>query len=389
MVRPGGEAAVDVAVIGIAKTISPGDEGVEQMIRIHMSAEDLMQTRFAFSPLWEVVASFRALTDAARHVLHLPWMTRARKDLRGLDLNPVWALVRPEGYIPDFLTPPPATPFPNFSAEIERLRQTEPQRVREEVTRLVGQNPQRDRELKVYLGDPHGAVERLAEALLDYHERVMAPHWPRLHTLLEGDVLKRARTLAFEGPEALFSGLHRAVRYRQGVVEVDKRWEQEVDPDGHGLLLIPVVFAWPDVYVISDAPWQPTLVYSPRGVARMWESEPPQTGEPLRAALGRGRASVLKSLVVPSTTTELARVLGTSPGSVSQHLSRLRRAGLVEPHRVGRRVYYRLSSSGESLLGVFGEGPDDFPARRPATKEELGAALPEEVYQNTTTNKGL
>ncbi len=121
----------------------------------------------------------------------------------------------------------------------------------------------------------------------------------------------------------------------------------------------------------------------------MWESEPPQMGEPLRAALGRGRASVLKSLVVPSTTTELARVLGASPGSVSQHLSRLRRAGLVEPHRVGRRVYYRLSSSGESLLGVFGEGPDDFPARRPATKEELGAAPPEEVYQNTTTNKGL
>ena len=91
---------------------------------------------------------------------------------------------------------------------------------------------------------------------------------------------------------------------------------------------------------------------------------------------------------MPSTTTELARVLGASPGSVSQHLSRLRRAGLVEPHRVGRRVYYRLSSSGESLLGVFGEGPD-FPARRPATKEELGAAPPEEVYQNTTTNKGL
>jgi hypothetical protein len=36
----------------------------------------------------------------------------------------------------------------------------------------------------------------------------------------------------------------------------------------------------------------------------MWESEPPQTGEPLGAALSHGRASILKSLVVPSTTTE-------------------------------------------------------------------------------------
>jgi DNA-binding transcriptional ArsR family regulator len=33
----------------------------------------------------------------------------------------------------------------------------------------------------------------------------------------------------------------------------------------------------------------------------------------------------------------------------------LRRAGLVEPHRRGRRVYYRLSLCGEQLLDLFGE----------------------------------
>lgn len=33
------------------------------MIRIKVSADDLMQTRFAFSPLWEVVASYRVLVD--------------------------------------------------------------------------------------------------------------------------------------------------------------------------------------------------------------------------------------------------------------------------------------------------------------------------------------
>ena len=195
-----------------------------------------------------------------------------------------------------------------------------------EVERVRGQRPGSDPALEACLADPGGSVARLAEALVAYHERVMAPYWPRLHTLLEGDVLKRARTLAFEGPEALFAGLHRAVGYRQGVVEVEKRWEQEVDPDGRGILLIPVAFAWPDVYVIIDAPWQPTLVYAPRGVARLWESELPGTDEAIEAALGRGRARVLKSLAVPSTTTELARAMGVSAGAVSQHLSRLRRA---------------------------------------------------------------
>jgi DNA-binding transcriptional ArsR family regulator len=327
------------------------------MIRIRASAEDLMQTRFAFSPLWEVVASFRALVDPSRHAIHLPWMMQAREELRGLELGPLRALAQPEGYIPDFLTPPPTTPFPHFSAEIEALRKTPPERVLEEVGRLVGQSSgsDRDRELQAYLTDPSGSVECLAQTLVDYYERVIAPFWPRLNTLLEGDVLRRARTLAFEGPEVLFAGLHRAVRYRRGAIEVDKSWEQEVDPNGRGVLLIPVAFAWPDLYVITDTFWQPTLVYSPRGVATLWESRRPPTGEALNAALGRGRASVLKSLTAPSTTTELARTLGSSPATVSQHLTRLRHAGLVEAHRRGRRVYYRLSANGESLLNLLDE----------------------------------
>ena len=52
---------------------------------------------------------------------------------------------------------------------------------------------------------------------------------------------------------------------------------------------------------------------------------------------------------------ELALQLRLSPAAVSAHLSRLKAAELVEPYRSGRRVYYRLSCAGESLLGIFGE----------------------------------
>jgi DNA-binding transcriptional ArsR family regulator len=328
------------------------------MIRIHVSAEDLAQTRFAFSPLWETVESYRAILDPGRHALHLPWISWAREELGGWDLGPLAALVRAEGYMPDFLTPPPTSPFPEFLAEVELLRSTPPERVREEVGRLkVVDSPV----LRAYLEDPAGSVERLAALLVRYHRRVLASHWPRLHTLLEADVFKRARTLAFHGPEALFGGLHRSVGFRSGVIVLDKDFEAEVDPGGRGVLLIPVAFAWPDIHVIIDAPWQPTLVYSPRGVARLWETGRPPVDEAMRAALGAGRASVLKSLVVPFTTTELARSLAVSPGTVSQHLARLRGAGLVEPHRRGRRVYYRLSLCGERLLDLFGELDDESP----------------------------
>jgi len=75
----------------------------------------------------------------------------------------------------------------------------------------------------------------------------------------------------------------------------------------------------------------------------------------LEAALSPGRASVLKGCLTPRTTTDLARELGLSPAAVSAHLSRLKVAGLIERHRSGRKVFYRLGDAGESLLEIFGE----------------------------------
>ena len=67
-----------------------------------------------------------------------------------------------------------------------------------------------------------------------------------------------------------------------------------------------------------------------------------------------GRASVLAELInTPATTTELAHHLHLTAGAVSQHLSLLQRAGLVNPQRSGKRVYYQLSPKGSDLLRLF------------------------------------
>jgi len=61
-----------------------------------------------------------------------------------------------------------------------------------------------------------------------------------LCVLLEGDVLKRAQALAFGGPEALFDDLHPTVRYRDGLLEVEKPFQIEgVTPSGRGILFVP------------------------------------------------------------------------------------------------------------------------------------------------------
>jgi DNA-binding transcriptional ArsR family regulator len=184
----------------------------------------------------------------------------------------------------------------------------------------------------------------------------ISPYWLRIREHLEGDTLKRGQALAIGGVEALLSGLHLKASYSAGTLELDKQYEALIEPAGRGITLVPCVFAWPRVEVLVQPGYRPTLAYGPRGVAKLWtSSSPTPNGTALEAALGFGRASVMKNLPVPTTTTELARRLRLSPAAVSAHLSRLKAAGLVEPHRNGKRVYYRLSCAGESLLGVFGE----------------------------------
>ena len=334
------------------------------MITIPLSTEDLTKVRLAPSPLWETVTSFGVLLHHGRDSVHAPWATRTRRTLPGTDLSALVAAMCVKGRCPDFLTPPPDASVATFGDELELLRATPAEVVHEDVEAFVrvekeqfgSLTPERERLLEIYLSDPEGTLKRLVVALRRYHDLALAPYWPQIQELLEGDVIRRGQALALGGIEALFSGLHPKARYEGSVLELDKSYETVVEPAGRGITLVPCVFAWPRVEVLIQSSYRPTVAYGPRGVANLWtSSSAPPNGTALEAALSTGRASVLKGLIVPRTTTELARQLGLAPGAVSAHLSRLKAAGLVEPHRSGRRVYYRLSLAGESLLEIFEE----------------------------------
>jgi DNA-binding transcriptional ArsR family regulator len=170
-------------------------------------------------------------------------------------------------------------------------------------------------------------------------------------TLLQGDVLHRARQLTAGGTQRLFTDLDPRVRWRDDVLYVGIRAHRSVALAGRGLLLVPSVFAWPRVFAKLDPPWQPTLRYPPRGVGTLWT--PAATSRPSRAlgaVLGRSRAVLLGALDAPSSTTDLARRTGLTPGGVSQHLAALRDAGLVTPHRSGRYVLYARTVAAEALI---------------------------------------
>jgi Family of unknown function (DUF5937)/Helix-turn-helix domain len=321
------------------------------MIRMRFGHGDLARVRFGISPVAELRRSRQVLDDPGAQALHLPWVVQAREATADLDLSLLRAMDPARVYTPDFVSPPPASPLAELDDELAAIAATPPEQARAEVVRAY-----RNRELPAVLerlvGDPQAGVAELVELLRAYWERALAPHWPRLRAVLEGDVLYRARQMADGGAERLFADVDPAVSWSEGVLEVDRPIEETVELEDRGLLFVPSVFVWPSVVLITARQWQPTIFYPARGVGTLWEPQSASAPDALAGVLGRVRAAVLTALDRPRSTTDLARALGVSPGGVSQHLGALRAAGLVQGHRVGRVVLYLRSPAGDTLVGA-------------------------------------
>jgi DNA-binding transcriptional ArsR family regulator len=323
------------------------------VISYRFGAEDLGRVRFAISPLFEIAASLDVLRDPARHAMHAWWVAIARERLRGLELSLLEAVVpHRTRFRPDFVHPPPERPRPGFASELARVRATPAETVARDLA-WAYENAPLPPAARRLVDEPARGMAELTEAMAAYWRRVIEPFWPAIRATLEADIAFRAGQLAAGGPLAAFDGLHEEVRWRDGALVVDRAYDSTVELGGRGLLLVPVVFAWPQLWAIVDPPWQPAVVYAPRGVAALWapEERPPDA---LADLLGRRRAGILASLADPATTQELARRLAASPAGVSEHLSVLRGAGLVAGRREGRAVRYARTPAGDAIVRAAG-----------------------------------
>jgi DNA-binding transcriptional ArsR family regulator len=319
------------------------------VVRFVFSVEDLARTRFAISPMFELVQSLLALRDPSTAALHVPWLRSLSGRLDGLALEPAVALIHARGYQPDFLTPPPAGPLGDVEADLAALRRTPTKQIRHEMRLFASQHP-RSKVTGSWDEDPRRELRRLADTLEGYWERALAPVWPRVREFLDADIAHRARQLADAGPAALFGNLHENVIWEDDHLDVRvSRHTAEHALAGRGLLLLASAFA-PRPMTIDEQPWQPTVVYPARGIATLWE-DGARAPDGLVRLLGATRAAVLADLGAPRSTTELARRLSVSAANASHHLKALQAAGLATSRRDGRAVLYVRTPLGDGLVG--------------------------------------
>ncbi len=330
------------------------------MIHLHLTAADLARVRFAVSPLRETVASLRALATAGKRAhLHGAWGEQMRGRLPVRELGLLTTLIRPAGYMPNFLFPSPRRRFTSFDEALAQVGDADPATVVRELEHLAGHRvaqqgaglSNRRSLLRSLIDRPDAGIGLITDALAAYHRVAIAPEWPRVEALLHDDIAYRSRALADGGIDRMMRDLHPLITFTGQSLRVVKYYEGHAHADGRGLLLMPCAFAWPDVTVRTSEPDEFTVSYSPRGLGRLWERHP-RSNDALAVVLGRTRAALLTQLDLPMSTTQAASLLNLSAPTLSAHLHALRSAGLLASYRDGRAVLYMRTDLGDQLLAA-------------------------------------
>lgn len=328
------------------------------MIEFRLSVEALGNTTFGYSPLAEVASSLRLLARPKPVFLMQPWLSDVSGNLGMVELELLKAIAPPGKWAPDFLFLWSSDPDVTVAQQLDLLAALPAERIRRDLENCWHGRGM-PAALERLLRGGSNPAPRIADAVWEYWQAVVSPYWPRIKAVVHDDVAYRGGHALTQGLLNVFEDLHPELSLTDETIRVDKPHHRDYSYEGARITLIPSVFAYPDLIILDETALSFGLVYGARGVGRVWEGldECTAADNDLGALIGRNRASILRRLEIPMTTTELARQLHQSPGTVNQHLSVLRRNGLLDSWRSGRRVLYRRTALASSIITASDHQP--------------------------------
>jgi DNA-binding transcriptional ArsR family regulator len=330
------------------------DVTVGRVIQMRLSVADIERMRFAYSPLAEVAESLWMISSGRIPPVHREWLAMVRERLARANASLLGAVVPAHPAIAEMFSVGVTDVATSIDRQLQHVAEYPVDRLRAEVAH-VWEGWDMPRPAVELLAMGLDGPRRLADALHTYWSLALEPYWPQIRAILDDDVAYRATRLTGGGIEALLVDLHPEVTMSGWSLQIAKlHHHHELQLNGQGLLLIPSVFAWPNVVVELET--VPSLIYGSRGVGNLWGTagEEERENHALGELFGRSRAAILIALAVPRSTTDLARRLGHTPPSVSQHLAVLRRTALVTSWRSGRRVLYQRTPLASSIVAASG-----------------------------------
>ena len=319
------------------------------MLRFHFTSDDLARVRIAAGPdpMWETMLSGHLVNELHEVRTFGAWRSRVVADLPRLAL-PYLHLTPPRGYSPDFLTPADGTT--DFVDGLDGVLFTHRDRLQTDIDRLGEQ-----KDVSTWASGLRDglakAVKGLGATMAAYHAHAIEPYWTRIRAAVDADLMVRARVLATSGVEGVLSSLHSTVNWDAPVLTIDNPTvDRDVHLAGRGLRLVPSYFCSRKPMTFADPELEPVLLFPIERCVGLVGVPGVDLQEPLTRLLGRTRAAALQALVRPATTSGLARRLGASPASASEHATVLRRAGLIRSTRCGNQTSHELTALGHGLL---------------------------------------
>lgn len=323
------------------------------MLRIWLTGEDLARVRLATGPDlgMELTLSLDVLAAGVKDLRYEGWR-RGLTEWRHAGWHRLTDFCAPRyasDLFDDAVVPDPSETAANLIGVATAER-------RDALRALASQRRLTPFARAVAAGDPDTTLEfsRLAAA---YQAKAILPVWDQLRALADADRSVRGAALAVGGVERLLSTLHPTIAWHPPVLQVHSVSGRDADIhlSGKGLVLLPSVFTLGKPLLAEGGRFEdaPTLVYPASHCGLVLGRSEPRPTKALAGLLGRGRAAVLEAIALAQgcSTTELARALGFSAASASQHTAVLREAGLIVTRRTGGSVRHTITPLGRALLG--------------------------------------
>lgn len=256
-----------------------------------------------------------------------------------------------------FLTAVLRDPAPQFHDQVREIEDADHRVIRDWLRASFGDEV--PTAYQPFRDNPDAALREMSRSLERYFQTVVAPLWPTIRGFLDRELIRVGYLLATQPAPVVLSSLHPSMRIHGDTLVIESPQGPLLGTlAGRRLKLTPLIASGNAILVDFNGADEIKVGYAAPGVEELWarthDRSYDDTGE-IVELLGDTRATILRALDTPDSTTTLAHRLGISPATTSSHLTALAALGLVERNRVGRRVYYGRTPRGDRLLTLFRE----------------------------------